>query len=69
MNRMPTTILQFTGYTNIPKMVFTTSVIDYELWIDGKLLISNKDNNGTARRFSRSDKSVALAKGACMHSS
>ena len=54
-----------TGYMNIPEDGVYYFSTDYELWIDGKLLISNeKDNNGTARRFSRSDKSVALAKGA-----
>jgi len=53
-----------TGYMNIPEDGVYYFSTDYELWIDGKLLISNeKDNNGTARRFSRSDKSVALAKG------
>ena len=53
-----------TGYVNIPEDGVYYFSTDYELWIDGKLLISNeKDNNGTARRFSRSDKSIALAKG------
>lgn len=53
-----------TGYLNIPEDGVYYFNTDCELWIDGNLLISNeKDNNGTARRFSRSDKSVALAKG------
>ena len=37
---------------------FTTN--NDEVWIDGKLLISNE---GEVKRFSRNDKSVALAKG------
>lgn len=54
-----------TGYINIPEDGIYYFSSDNEFWIDGKLLISNeKDNNGTARRFSRSDKSIALAKGA-----
>lgn len=54
-----------TGYINIPEDNIYYFSTDCELWIDGKLFISNeKDNNGTARRFSRSDKSIALAKGA-----
>lgn len=53
-----------TGFINIPEDGVYYFNTDYEFWIDGKLFISNeKDNNGTARRFSRSDKSVALAKG------
>lgn len=53
-----------TGYLNIPEDAVYYFSTDFELWIDGKLLISNeKDNDGTARRFSRSDKSIALAKG------
>ncbi|MBK5721996.1 family 20 glycosylhydrolase [Dysgonomonas sp. Marseille-P4677] len=53
-----------TGYINIPKDGVYYFNTDCELWIDGNLFISNeKDNNGTARRFSRSDKSIALAKG------
>lgn len=53
-----------TGYINIPEDGIYYFNTDTEFWIDGKLLISNeKDNKGTARRFSRSDKSVALAKG------
>ncbi|MFV0313343.1 MAG: family 20 glycosylhydrolase [Dysgonomonas sp.] len=53
-----------TGYINIPEDGIYYFNTDSELWIDGTYLISNeKDNNGTARRFSRSDKSIALAKG------
>lgn len=53
-----------TGYMNIPEDGVYYFSTDYEFWVDGKLLISNeKDNNRTARRFSRSDQSVALAKG------
>lgn len=53
-----------TGYINIPEDDVYYFSTDHELWLDGKLFISNeKDNNGTARRFSRSDKSIALAKG------
>ncbi|WP_029905011.1 family 20 glycosylhydrolase [Prevotella sp. 10(H)] len=54
-----------TGYINIPEDGVYYFSTDCEFWLDNKLLISNeKDNNGTARRFSRSDKSAALAKGA-----
>ena len=53
-----------TGFINIPEDGVYYFSTDFELWIDGNLLISNeKDNNLTARRFSRSDKSIALAKG------
>ncbi|MDR1883565.1 MAG: family 20 glycosylhydrolase [Prevotella sp.] len=53
-----------TGYINIPEDGIYCFNTDCELWLDGKYLVSNeKDNNGTARRFSRSDKSIALAKG------
>lgn len=53
-----------TGYINIPEDGVYFFNTDHELWIDGNHFISNeKDNNGTARRFSRSDKSIALAKG------
>jgi hypothetical protein len=50
-----------TGYVDIPEdgvYYFTTN--NDEVWIDGKLLISNE---GEVKRFSRNDKSVALAKG------
>lgn len=50
-----------TGYINIPAdgiYYFSTDV--EELWIDGKLLISN---HGEVKRFSRNDKSIALAEG------
>ncbi|NDV96275.1 beta-hexosaminidase [Dysgonomonas sp. 521] len=54
-----------TGYMTIPEDGVYYFSTDFELWIDGKLFISNeKDNTGTARRFSRSDRSIALAKGA-----
>lgn len=53
-----------TGYIEIPEDGVYYFSTDAELWIDGEYLISNeKDNDGTARRFSRSDKSIALAKG------
>ncbi len=53
-----------TGYMEIPEDGVYYFSTDHELWIDGKLFISNeKDNHGTARKSSRSDKSVALAKG------
>ena len=49
------------GYVNIPKDgVYYFSSNDEEVWIDGKLLI---DNGGDVKRFSRNDKSIALAKG------
>lgn len=34
-----------------------------EFWLDGKLFITNAQDIKTARRFSRADKSIALAKG------
>lgn len=53
-----------TGYIHIPEDGVYYFNTDHELWIGETLLISNeKDNRGTARRFSRSDKSIALAKG------
>ena len=53
-----------TGYIHIPEDGVYYFKTDYEFWINGELLISNeKDNHGTARRFSRSDKSIALSKG------
>lgn len=53
-----------TGYLNIPEDGVYYFSTDFEFWLDNTLFISNeKDNNGTARRFSRSDKSIALAKG------
>lgn len=55
---------RITGYLNIPENGVYYFHTDCELWIDGQLFISNeKGNEGTARRFSRSDKSIALAKG------
>lgn len=50
-----------TGYVNIPEdgvYYFTTE--NDQFWIDNKLLISNENET---KRFSRNDKSVALAKG------
>ena len=49
------------GYIDIPEdgIYFFSSDLE-EVWIDGKLLISNE---GETKRFSRNDKSVALAKG------
>ncbi|MDR1585728.1 MAG: chitobiase/beta-hexosaminidase C-terminal domain-containing protein, partial [Prevotellaceae bacterium] len=53
-----------TGYINIPTDGVYYFSTDAELWINNELLISNEaDNDGTARRYSRSDKSVALSKG------
>lgn len=50
-----------TGYVDIPEDgVYFFSSENEEVWIDGKLLISNK---GETKRFSRNDKSAALAKG------
>ena len=50
-----------TGYINVPEdgVYFLSSDLE-EVWVDGKLLISNKDE---VKRFSRSDNSMALAKG------
>ncbi|MDL2255412.1 family 20 glycosylhydrolase [Parabacteroides sp. OttesenSCG-928-K15] len=50
-----------TGYVNIPEDgVYYFSSDQEEVWIDGKLLINNK---GEVKRFARTDRSVALAKG------
>ena len=50
-----------TGYVEIPEDgVYYFSSNNDEVWIDGKLLIDNADET---KRFSRKDKSVALAKG------
>jgi hexosaminidase len=50
-----------TGYVNIPEDgVYYLSSLNEEVWIDGKLLINNA---GEVKRFSRTDTSVALAKG------
>jgi hexosaminidase len=50
-----------TGYIEIPEDgVYYFSSDNEEVWIDGELLISNR---GETKRFSRNDKSVALAKG------
>ena len=49
------------GYVDIPEDgVYFFSSNNNQVWIDGKLLISN---DGEVRRFSRNDTSVALAKG------
>ncbi|MDL2291939.1 family 20 glycosylhydrolase, partial [Bacteroides sp. OttesenSCG-928-F21] len=53
-----------TGYINIPEDGVYYFHTDSEFWLDGELFISNVEGNeGTARKFSRSDRSVALAKG------
>ncbi|NDV64753.1 family 20 glycosylhydrolase [Bacteroides sp. 224] len=53
-----------TGYIHIKEDGVYYFHTDGEFWLNDQLLISNeKDNQGTARRFSRSDKSIALAKG------
>jgi hexosaminidase len=51
-----------TGYVNIPSdgVYYFSSDENEEVWIDGKLLV---DNKGEVKRFSRRDKSVALAGG------
>lgn len=50
-----------TGYVNIPEdgVYFISSDLE-EVWIDGEKLV---DNGGETKRYSRSDNSVALAKG------
>ncbi|MDR0393525.1 MAG: family 20 glycosylhydrolase [Tannerella sp.] len=50
-----------TGYVDIREdgVYYVSSELE-EVWIDGKLLINNE---GEVKRFSRSDRSVALAKG------
>ncbi len=49
------------GYLDIPEDgVYYFSTDNEEVWIDGKLLINNRDE---VKRFSRKDRSVALAKG------
>ncbi|MDR1555576.1 MAG: family 20 glycosylhydrolase [Tannerellaceae bacterium] len=49
------------GYINIPEDgVYYFSSDNEEVWIDGNLLVNN---SGEVKRFSRQDKSVALAKG------
>jgi hexosaminidase len=49
------------GYVDIPDDgVYYFSTANEEVWIDGKLLI---DNCGEVKRFPRTDKSVALARG------
>lgn len=52
-----------TGYVDIPEDGIYYFSTDSELWIDGKLLITNDNGKDTARRFSSGDKSIALAKG------
>jgi len=50
-----------TGYVIIPEDgIYYFSSDNEEVWIDNKLLINNK---GEVKRFSRNDRSVALAKG------
>jgi hexosaminidase len=50
-----------TGYVDIPEDgVYYFSTDNEEVWIDGKLLINNR---GEVKRFPRTDRSVALAKG------
>ena len=50
-----------TGYIDIPEdgVYYFSSELE-EVWIDGKLIVNN---GGEVKRFSRADKSVALAKG------
>jgi hexosaminidase len=50
-----------TGYVDIPEdgVYYFSSDLE-EVWVDGKLLISNQ---GETKRFSRHDRSVALARG------
>ncbi|MDR1356911.1 MAG: family 20 glycosylhydrolase [Tannerellaceae bacterium] len=49
------------GYVDIPDDgVYYISSDNEEVWLDGRLLI---DNGGEVKRFSRNDKSAALAKG------
>ncbi len=52
-----------TGYINIPEDGVYYFSTDYEMWLDGKLFITNEGDEGKARRFSRADRSIALAKG------
>lgn len=52
-----------TGYINIPEDGVYYFETDSEMWLDGQLFITNEGDEGTARRFSRADKSAALAKG------
>lgn len=49
------------GYLNIPEdgVYYVSSELE-EVWIDGQLVI---DNSGEVKKFSRRDKSMALAKG------
>jgi len=50
-----------TGYVNIPEDgVYYVASDNEEVWIDGQLLINNR---GEVKRFSRNDKSIALAQG------
>ncbi|MDF9831743.1 family 20 glycosylhydrolase [Parabacteroides sp. PF5-6] len=49
------------GYLTIPEDgVYYVSSDNEEVWIDGKLIVNNR---GEVKRFSRNDRSVALAKG------
>lgn len=50
-----------TGYVHIPEDgVYYVSSDHEEVWIDGKLVINNR---GEVKRFSRKDRSIALAQG------
>lgn len=51
------------GYIDIPEDGVYYFSTDSELWIDGKLFITNDNGKDIARRFSSADKSIALAKG------
>jgi hexosaminidase len=52
-----------TGYINIPEDGVYYFSTPCEMWLDGNLFITNASEMTTARRFPRSDRSVALAKG------
>lgn len=52
-----------TGYINIPEDGIYYFSTPAEMWIDGKQLITNADEITTARRYPRSDRPAALAKG------
>ncbi|WP_165042650.1 family 20 glycosylhydrolase [Dysgonomonas sp. ZJ709] len=52
-----------TGYINIPEDGVYYFSTDAEMWLGDKQLITNDEGTPTARRFSRNDKSIALAKG------
>lgn len=52
-----------TGYINIAEDGVYCFSTDAEMWLDGKQIITNANEEGSARRFSRGDRSLALAKG------